>query len=236
MILGIYAFVNTVYISSLIHSSHISLQPDITGKSNTELTNKDPHYAPLDMDKVAPRGPYASLRYACSGTADSPTREYAIPPDAVATPEGLTSESADSSSPKPVGTFGKLDDTTKTAESVSQVSSKTKSAGKKKPKPKLPKKTSGGKSPTPLAVENPAYCTLRQDDTSPSGVKTLAGTATATSVASKQEKAGKKKNPLTLPASAKLQSFTAKKASGGTESSIKPTVAELTQRLEKGNL
>ena len=216
-------------ISSLIPSSGISLQPEISGKSDTELKNKDPrskdpHYAPLNIDKVAASGPYASLRYACPSNNDTFTREYAIPPDAVQS-EGLTSEFVDSSS-------------SKTAETVSQVSSKTNSAGKKKPK--LPKKTSRGKGPFPLAVANHGSYTMNPDHTSPSGDKTstLLGTATAIkakSVVSKQEKAGKKQKPLTLPTSAKLQSVTEKKASGGTESSSKPSVAELTQRLEKGN-
>ena len=214
-------------IPSLIPSPGIPLQPEISGKSDKKLENKDPHYAPLDMDKVDASGPYASLRYACQSTDDTFTREYAIPPDAVATSDGLTSEFVDSSSPKTVGTFGKFG------------GSKTNSAGKKKPK--LPKKTSRVKGLIPLAVSNSGSYTMKQDHTSPSGDKSSTSLDTATaikapSVASKQEKTGKKKNPLTLPASAKLQSSTVKQASGGTESSSKPSVAELTQRLEKGNL
>lgn len=202
------------------------------------------------MGKVVESGPYAALRYTSPSTEwkqddNSSTREYAVPPDAIAKPVGVSSECVDSGAPKPVAnstTFRSLGEPTNSTIAVGQASSKTSSAGGKKPV--LPKKTSRGKKPIPLAVANSANCNVKQDpvtqSTSPttssggmSSVESPVATKASTAVA-KQGKTGKKKQPLSLPASAKHQSATVATASGA-ESPSKLSVAELAKRIEKGN-
>lgn len=207
---------------------------------------KDAHYTPLDIGKVVESGPYASLRYASSSTEwkeddISSSREYAVPPDAMPKPVGVSSGCVDSGAPKPVAnstTFRSLGESTNSTTAVGQASS----AGKKKPE--LPKKASRGKKPIPLAIANPTIYNMKQDPvTQSAGPTTSSGgmssvespvaTKASTAVA-KKEKTGKKKQPLSLPASAKHQSATVNTASGA-ETPSKLSVAELAKCIEKGN-
>ena len=221
------------------------------GYSEVLLNTKDPHYAPLDIGQVTPSGPYAALHMASPDTewketATTSTREYAVPPDAVDKPEELSSEFVDGAAPKPVVTavtFGSPGDSTRDATAAGQSSSKASRTGQKKPL--LPKKAARGKNPIPLAVVNPAYD--KQDPVAQSSGPTTSSRNTSgkvdmamesksSTVEAKQEKTvGKKKQPFTLPAFVRRQSASLNKASGS-ESSSKPSVAELAKRLEKGNL
>lgn len=220
------------------------------GYSEVLLNTKEPHYAPLDIGQVTPSGPYAALHRASPDTewketATTSTREYAVPPDAVDKPEELSSEIVDRAAPKPVTavTFGSPGDSTRDTTAAGQSSSKASRSGQKKPL--LPKKVARGKNPIPLAVVNPVYD--KQDPVAQSSGPTTSSRNTSgkvdmamaiksSTVEAKQEKtAGKKKQSFSLPAFVRRQSSSLNKASGS-ESSSKPSVAELAKRLEKGNL
>ena len=124
-----------------------------------DLDYKDhDHYTALNMGKVEPRGPYASLRYTStevewnedtySFDSDSSYREYMVPPDAIPKPVGVSGGFVDSDTAKPVATT--LDSVSNAASpSTATASSMTNSAGKNILLP--PKVALGDKKPSPTA-------------------------------------------------------------------------------------
>ena len=202
------------------------------------LDEKDPHYTPLDVGKVEPQGPYAALDLECSGSkaeftefTNNSTREYAVPPDAISKPAGVTTPLESVDNPANTGIM---------AVPVAQTSSKKSKTGKKKVL--LPKVSSGGKKQAPLALSNPTASNKKEDPLTQStstnskstGMSSVQPPATVESstAATKRESPKKAKQSLSLPVPSQDTSA-AESADSIKATPKKLSVAEHVKNLEK---